>query len=131
MKILVMSCDKDKDIFEAFYRCMEKNWKGHPEVIYATESVENPYYRTIRKNYPLEKWTRRIRETLEEIEEEKVMIINDDCFIREEVDKEGIERVAEAIEGKVAMVNLEESWDKEDEETGKEGIKKRRKRKFI
>ena len=53
MKIVVFSCDKDEDTFEPFHHCMEKYYPGHPEIIYATESVINPYYKTITKDYPL------------------------------------------------------------------------------
>ena len=80
MKILVLSCDKDIDIFDAFHHCMEKYYPNHPEIIYATESVNNPYYKTICKNYPLNKWTRRIRETLEEIPDNEILIMIDDVF---------------------------------------------------
>ena len=49
MKILVLSCDKNIDTFDAFSHCMEKYYKNHPEVIYTTETVKNPYYKTICK----------------------------------------------------------------------------------
>ena len=39
MKILVCSCDKNNDLWELFYHCMEKYWPDHPEVIYSTETV--------------------------------------------------------------------------------------------
>ena len=39
MIILVASCDKNGDIFEAFHHCIEKYWKNHPEIIYATETL--------------------------------------------------------------------------------------------
>jgi hypothetical protein len=53
MKILVLSCDKNDDTFEAFHHCMEKYYPEHPEIIYATETIINPYYKTITKKYPL------------------------------------------------------------------------------
>ena len=80
MKILVLSCDKNVDTFFPFYHCMEKYYPDHPEVIFATETVVNPYYKTICKSYPLDKWTRRIRETLAEIDDDKILIMIDDCF---------------------------------------------------
>ena len=76
MKILVCSCDKDEDIFYAFHHCMEKYYPEHPEIIYATETIKNPYYKTISINYPLELWTKRIRETLRLIEDDKIQTIN-------------------------------------------------------
>ena len=53
MKILVLSCDKNKDLWEPFKHCIEKYYPNHPEIIYATETIKNPYYRTICYNIPL------------------------------------------------------------------------------
>ena len=64
MVILVCSCDKNEDLWYPFCRCIEKYYPSHPKIIYSTETKQHPYYKTISKNYPLEQWTRRIRETL-------------------------------------------------------------------
>ena len=117
MKILVFSCDLNKDLWYPFNHCMEKYWKGHPEVVYKTERIKNHYYRTISKDYPLEKWSRGIREALKEIEDEFVLFIADDCFIRRKVD---VKRISEAEEflrehPKAACINFERSFDDKDE----------------
>lgn len=125
MKILVLSCDKNEDTFFPFHHCMEKYWKNHPDIIYATETIQNPYYKTINKNYPLEQWTRRIRETLKEIEDEQILIMIDDCFIRNKVDEERIAYVSSKLNGNIAMFNFEKSFDINDEETSLKGFKKR------
>ena len=126
MIILVLSCDKNEDIFYPFYKCMEKYWKGHPEIIYATESVKNPYYRTISYNEPLWKWTKRIRQTLEDIEDDKILLMIDDCFIRKNVDVERIEYLEKKLDGNVAAFCFEKSYDENDEETDIDGMKKRK-----
>lgn len=125
MKIIVFSCDKDEDTFEPFHHCMEKYYPGHPEIIYATESIINPYYKTITKDYPLNQWTKRIRETLEEIDDNKVLIMIDDCFIREPVNKARIRYALNKLKGNMAMFNFEKSFDLTDEECGLVGFKKR------
>ena len=125
MKILVLSCDKNEDTFEAFYHCIEKYWKGHPEIIYATETIINPFYKTIAKNYPLNNWTTRIRETLKEINDSQILIMIDDCFIRKEVDKKRLKYASDNLKGNIAMFNLEKSFDSNDEETNIKGFKKR------
>ena len=126
MKILVLSCDKNEDTFEAFHHCMEKYWENHPEVIYATETIKNPYYKTISKNYPLEIWTKRIRETLEEIDDDKILIMIDDCFIRNKVDVKRIDYAKKHLKGNIAMFNFEKSFDSNDIETTLKGFKKRK-----
>lgn len=127
MRIVVLSCDKNEDIFYAFHHCMEKYWKNHPEIIYLTESVKNPYYKTICKDYPLDKWTRRIRESLEEIDDNEVLIMIDDLFIREPVDVERINYAKEHLKDNIAMFNFEKSFDKNDIETNIDGFKLRQK----
>ena len=126
MKILVLSCDKNDDTFEAFHHCMEKYYPEHPEVIYATETIINPYYKTITKKYPLNLWTKRIRETVQEIEDDKILLMIDDCFIREPVDTQRIEYLNGVLKGNIAMFNFEKSFDASDEETDIIGIKKRK-----
>ena len=125
MKILVLSCDKNEDTFEPFHHCMEKYWKNHPEIIYTTETIKNPYYKTINKNYPIEKWTRRIRETLQEIDDNEILIMIDDCFIRKQVDEERIEYVRSNLKGNIAMFNFEKTFDSNDIESNLKGFKKR------
>lgn len=127
MRIVVLSCDKNEDIFYAFHHCMEKYWKNHPEIIYLTETTKNPYYKTICKNYLLNKWTRRIRESLEEIDDDKILLMIDDIFIRSEVDIERIKYANKHLKNNIAMFNFEKSFDREDIDTTLKGFKKRKK----
>ena len=108
MKILVLSCDKYADLFEPFHYCMEKYWPNHPEVIYATETVINPYYKTICKNYPIEKWSRRICDTAKEIDDDLIMIMCDDCFIQSKVDTDRLNEIITQIVDDVASYDLNE-----------------------
>lgn len=126
MKVLVLSCDKDEDIFEAFHHCIEKYWVNHPEIIYATETKQNPYYKTICSDYPLEKWTKRIRETLEKIDDDQVLVMMDDCFVRNPVDTIRIKYLSQELKGNIATFCFEKSWDKNDEKTSIIGMKKRK-----
>ena len=127
MVILVLSCDKNEDIFKPFYHCMEKYYPTHPIIFYATETINNPYYFTINKNYPLNQWTRRIRETLSEIEDDQILLMVDDCFIRKPVDTKRIEYISHYLnnDNNIAMFNFEKSFDSKDEETEIKGFKKR------
>ena len=125
MVILVASCDKNTDTFEAFRHCIEKYWKNHPEIIYATETVKNPFYKTISHNVPLEKWTKRMRKTLDDIDDKQILLMIDDCFIRDYVDENRIKYCQEHLTGNVAVFNFEKSYDEKDEETELVGFKKR------
>lgn len=127
MVILVCSCDKDGDLFEPFHHCIEKYYPEHPEIIYATETIKNPYYKTINKNYPLNKWTKRIRETLTEINDKQILLMIDDIFIRNPVDIKRIEYARSILKGNVALINFEKVFNQEDEECGLNGFKMRKK----
>lgn len=127
MVIVVCSCDKDKDLFYPFYHCMEKYYPSHPKIIYATEIIKNPYYETISKNYPLEKWTKRIRETLKEIPDNEILLMIDDIFIRRPVDTKRIDYARANLKGNIAMFNFEKVFNPEDKESGLDGWKIRKK----
>lgn len=116
MKILVASCDNHADTFEAFHHCMEKYWPDHPKVVYSTESVENPYYTTVCKNYPLSRWSKRIRETLETMRDKQVLLMVDDCFIRRPVDTDRIAEAQKVLKDNVAYVNFEKKYDQLNDE---------------
>ena len=127
MVILVCSCDKDQDLFEPFHHCIEKYWKNHPAIVYSTETIQNPYYKTISKNYPLDKWTKRIRETLKEIPDNEVLLMIDDIFIRNKVDTKRIDIARTNLTGNIAMFNFEKVFNQEDIESRLEGWKIRKK----
>lgn len=126
MKILVLSCDKNSDLFEPFHHCMEKYWPNHPEIIYTTETISNPFYKTISYNYPLNLWTKRIRETLNNIDDNHIILMVDDIFIRKPVDVARLQYIDKCFNSNTAMFNFEKSWDKSDESTNIVGFKKRR-----
>lgn len=114
IKIVVMSCDKNKDLFAPFHHCMEKYWKNHPEIIYSTETEINPYYKTICNYYPIDKWTKRVYELVKTLKCEHIILMVDDLFIRENVSTFLIERIADNVHGIIAAYNFEKSFDPQD-----------------
>ena len=109
MKILVMSCDKNEDLFYPFYHCIEKYWPDHPEVMYSTETKINPYYKTICKNYDINKWTKRVRESVQEINDDFILLMVDDIFIRQKVNNDSIISLTKYFDDNTASFNLERS----------------------
>lgn len=113
MKILIASCDVNADTFYPFAKCLEKYWPDHPKAVYSTETVENPLYTTVCRDYRSFQWSRRIRETLAGLRDKEILLMVDDAFIRRPVDTK---RVAEAIallkeNSNVACVNFERVYD--------------------
>lgn len=112
MKILVMSCDRySTDTFELFHHCAEKYWPEHPEIIYCTETVVNPYYRTINSNYPVQQWTKRLEECLNQIQDNIVLVCPDDTFFRKTVNIKTIEKLMSFIDDQLIAINLEPPLD--------------------
>ena len=111
MKILVASCDKNEDLFEPFHHCLEKYWPNHPEVIYSTETIKNPYYKTICKNYSIEKWTTRIKETACEIDDRYILLMCDDIFLIDYVDDFKVNSLIKYFDRNTASINLHKSGD--------------------
>ena len=114
MKILVLSCDKNEDLFPLFHHCIEKYWPEHPEVYYSTESIVNPYYKTICHAYDIEHWTKRIRETVGQIDDEFILIMVDDIFIQERVDNNKVLNLIRYFKENTASLNLQPTFDIDD-----------------
>ena len=114
LKIVVMSCDKNQDLFLPFHHCMEKYWKDHSEIIYCTESIINPYYKTICVNMPVEKWTTRVLNVVKQLNCEHILLTIDDLFIRDYVDNNLIMELCHYVKGNIASLNFEFSFDKND-----------------
>ena len=111
MKIVVLSCDKNKDLFEPFYHCLEKYWPNHPQVVYSTESVINPFYKTIPLNFDIEHWTDRVRETVKQIDDNYILFMVDDVFIREKVDNNKVLSLCNYLIGNYANINFQLNGD--------------------
>ena len=113
-KIVVMSCDKNEDLWLPFHLCIEKYWKNHPEIIYSTETKINPYYKTICSNRPLNEWTLRVVDTIKDLECRNILLTIDDLFIREKVDNDLIWSLQKYLVSNIASINFEFSFDKND-----------------
>ena len=113
-KILVMSCDKNEDLWLPFHHCIEKYWKDHPEIIYSTETKINTYYKTICVNTPISCWTYRVYETIKKLECDNILLMVDDIFLRDYVNGEQINYIENFINFNIASFNFERSFDSGD-----------------
>jgi len=97
-----------------FYYCIEKYWPEHPEIIYSTETLINPFYKTICKNYTLDKYSRRIHDTLKEIDDDQIIITMDDIFIRQRPDLDKFYYICSFLKDNVAAINFQQPFDRTD-----------------
>ena len=127
MIITVLSCKKNTELFYPFWHCMEKYYPNHPEIVYFCDGAINPYYRTINvKVEDLNHWTTGFREFLNQIPDEQILLMIDDCFIRCPVDEKRVEEASRILKGNIALMNFEKSWDESDLPTEYKRWKKRR-----
>ena len=111
-EILVMSCDRyGKYTNDLFHHCLEKYWVNHPKVYYCTETIPNPYYETILSNYSVDKWTRRLKECLDQIDSDIVLVCPDDTFLRKKVNYNTLKKLCNFIDDKLIAINLEPPFD--------------------
>ena len=96
-KIICMSCDKYKCLTPAFKACMDKYFPNHPKI----ECV-----------YGSDCWTKRLREKLESMTEEYVLVLLDDMLIREPIKEDFIKDAIKTIseDEKVAVINFEQNY---------------------
>lgn len=96
-KIIMMSCDKYKCLTPAFKACMDKYFPNHPQIEYV---------------YGEDCWTKRLREKLESITEDFVLVLLDDMLIREPVKEDFIKDAIKTIseDEKVAVINFEKNY---------------------
>jgi hypothetical protein len=93
--ILVTSCDDYEDVWWPFFALKERYWELCPyETYISTETKRCPYAITLRGDYPLSQWTRRIREAVERIPSPYILLMDGDFFLRSEVDRF---RIAEVL----------------------------------
>ena len=81
LAIVCFSCDKNDEVWPTFKILLDRYWKDHPITYLLTETHKCSFMNTINYNYPLNEWTTRIIKSLQDIEENKILFICDDCFL--------------------------------------------------
>ena len=122
--VVVLSCDKNEELWPIFKHCLDKYWPSHPNTYLLTETIESPDIKTINIDYPISQWSRRIRESLELVPENKVVFICDDCFLDKPVNVEKLEKCFDMLSlDNTASINFELLVDYRDIECPFEGFK--------
>lgn len=107
--ILILSCDSYEDIWRPFFILKERYWKFCPyETYIATESKNCLYAESLKHTGA---WTKRIRESLQDIPTKYVLILCEDFFIRERVDDVRIGRCIDNMTDDIATFSFEKEYD--------------------
>ncbi len=129
LAIVIFSCDNNEELWPIWYHCINKYWKDHPNIYLLTETKSSDLFKTISCPYSLDKWTVRIRESLNIMKEQKIIFICDDCFIKENVNIDKLNKCIEILdkEKDLASINFELSFDQNDKDTKYDGFKEKTK----
>jgi hypothetical protein len=108
--ILVMTCDSYEDAWKPFFALKEKYWADCPFPVYVGTEKKDCQY----ADYTLKhtgSWTKRVRESLQEMDCEYVVFMLEDFFIRYYVDQEFINMTLFWFDDKTAVFSFEEEFD--------------------
>jgi len=90
LAIVVTSCDSyTDDCARPFLTLLDRYWKNHPAAYWIAETKHPAGFVAATVNEPC--WTKRVRAALEKIDEEFVLFMCDDFFIRSEVNTRRID----------------------------------------
>jgi glycosyltransferase involved in cell wall biosynthesis len=105
--LLVLSCDSYEDTWKIFFDLKKKYWKECPyETYIMTETKDCEYAKTIKTQG---EWTKRVREALQQLTNEYVIIMLDDFFIRDYVKQDIIDKIV--FNDKTAVYNFEVDYN--------------------
>ena len=85
---LVLSCDKYYDLWDSFYDCFKKNFSSDVKIYFGSNNKPNtnPNVLPILSG-PDTNWSESLKKILDQIDEEYLVIILEDLFFSEKVDK--------------------------------------------
>ena len=108
--ILVLSCDSYEDLWKPFFTLKQKYWNCDFKTYIATETKLCEYAIALRHNYPISQWTKRIRESLEEIPTKYVIMLDGDYFIRSKVRQDIIQNCIDSMTDDIACFSFEQEY---------------------
>lgn len=106
MKILILSCDKYKVCWYPFFTLLNKYYPEHPQCYLVTETKKCNFCKTININN--DSWTYRFKEALKQIDDNEILVMLDDFFIRNSVDYKRIEKLK--FTDNIACYNFEQQY---------------------
>jgi len=120
--VVIISCDKNKDIHEPFYKLYSKYWKHNFKTYIVMEEQNCEYFNTIKVKGS---WTSRVRQALEQIDTKYVIFLLDDFFFHNKVDNNKIIEILKSYDDNTAVYNLELSNHTKDTKKSLNGFIKR------
>lgn len=104
MDVVIVSCDKNQDIWQPFFKLYKKYWKHDYKTYIVTEELDCEYAETIKTKGS---WTSRVRQALEKLDSKNVLLLLDDFFFHGKVNQKRIEQILTSYNPNTAVYNLE------------------------
>lgn len=105
--ILVLSCDKNKNVLNIFFDMFFKNWKDCEWPVYVGVEKEQVEFNGVQTLYSENKyWSGRVKEYLKQINTKHVLIVLDDFLIEKKVDETRVEDIFRIISQSDCIANI-------------------------
>ena len=100
LAVVINTCDKYSFIWDKWYYYFKKNWQYNYPVYFLNEKKDIDFpVEQIRVNIPeVELWTKKLRESIEQIPENNIFLLLEDHFIIKKFKKNEFERIYNAFE---------------------------------
>lgn len=127
--IMVLSCDRNKNVVDIFFRFFKKNWGDCPFDVYLGMENETKSVEGVRTLLCSGAWGRRFLSYLKEIDSEYVLVILEDFVLEERADTKQILQYLKLMKKNKKIVNIAfaEIYDEHNADTGIPHLKKRKK----
>jgi hypothetical protein len=113
-KLIVLSCDKNEDLWPLFFKFFKKNWESFSgSILLNTESKSYNHEglnieridQSFNSNH---NWSYRFIQNLSSVEEEFVLLLMDDYFLNDKVDTKKVNEALEFMErdSNIACINF-------------------------
>lgn len=98
--VVVLSCDKYKDLWPPFFQCFFKYWPDCPYELFLFSNEEVYFDKKVKTilSGPDKDWSSSVKTCLNQIDHEYVLILFDDVFLMESVDQFKVENLIKLIE---------------------------------
>lgn len=113
MSVLIVSADKNEDLWSPFFLLYKKYWKHDYKTFIVTETKDCEYFETIKTQGS---WTSRVREALKQLDSKYVFLMLDDFFLHKRVDNSIVEQVLSSYKSNTACYNFEMKYNTPNKE---------------
>ncbi len=106
MRVLILTCDKNRELVHVFLHFYKKYWPDNPyqtTVITQTEKIDCDYsvFHT-----GISSWSSEFLSYMQGSSDDKVIFIHEDCFFTETVDTKRVKEAENLCQGNVGCVRL-------------------------